>query len=1163
YSTPTPGAANGNSTIVGALDPVHFSADHGFLTQAFNLSLSAAAGATIRYTLEGSEPTLSNGQNYSAPIPVNQTTVVRAAAFQTGMLPALTETRSYLFIESVLGQPVTPAGYPSVWNGQGGVSATADYAMDPRIVTNPLYSNLIRTGLYSLPALSISLLKDDLFGTNGIYSNATMRDDASDLWDRASSVELIFPDGSPGFNVKSGLQILGGASREEAKTPKHSFRIGFKDKFGAGKLAYPFYQDSPLQEYNTLVLDATYNYGWTHSDATQRQKTQYVRDQWTADMQNAMGGIAAHGKYVHLFLNGLYWGIYDVHERPDDDFSANYGGGDKSEYDVLKVTSSTLQVVAGNATAFNAMMALANSGLSNDAQYQQIKQYLDLENFIDYMIINIYGGNTDWPSHNWYAFRRRVAGSKFKWPVWDAEYVLKGNEDISNNLSGGNPATLYNNLRLNAEFRLLFADRLQKHFFNGGVFYVDAVNKNWDATHPERNMPAAIYMRRANEVDSAVVAESARWGDYRNPSTPYTRNTHWLAELNALLYITNGPSGNTLSYFPNRSATVLNQFKAINLYPAVVAPNFSQFGGRVPFGFNLSLTAPAGTIFFTTNGNDPRVPVTGAADATATAYSSAVTLNSTKTIRSRVLSNGTWSALTEATFNVSTLGIPIRFTELNYNPVGGDTYEFFEIQNMGTVPVDLSNCSFSGVTYSFPLGTSLAGGARMTLASDTSPSGFASRYPAVAVSGYYGGKLSNTGERLALLDRFGNTITSVTFNNAGGWPTQADGKGYTLEVINALGNPNDPANWKASAALNGTPGAANSVPGVAAVVINEVMADNVDAVSNDGTFPDWVELRNTSGSPVNLTDWSLSNNGTARRYVLPSTTLSAGGYLVIWCDSATNSPGLHTGFNLSRLGENLFLYDSQTNRVDGISFGPQVSNLSIGRVGGSWVLTQPTPGANNVSSPIGSASNLVINEWMANPLTAQSDWLELYNKDTLPVPLQGIYLGTSNVTQQFEALSFIPPSGYVQLFADEGAGYDHLDFKLSSSGETIILSDSTGAEINRVSFGAQAENISQGKFPNGSASVTTFANGGSPGTANAVVNYTGPLINELFAKNNSYYDANGDTPNWIELFNSFGADFNLAGMSLTDDPASPGQFIFPAGSTVPANGYLVINYNSS
>jgi hypothetical protein len=98
-------------------------------------------------------------------------------------------------------------------------------------------------------------------------------------------------------------------------------------------------------------------------------------------------------------LNGLYWGIVGLHDRPDASFAAEHLGGEKEEYDSLKNTTG-FEALDGDFNAWNQMMGLANAGLADNAQYEAIQQYLDVTNLIDNMIVNIWVGNTDWPHHN-------------------------------------------------------------------------------------------------------------------------------------------------------------------------------------------------------------------------------------------------------------------------------------------------------------------------------------------------------------------------------------------------------------------------------------------------------------------------------------------------------------------------------------------------------------------------------------------------------------------------------------------------------------------------------------------------------------------------------------------------------------------------------------------
>ena len=145
-----------------------------------------------------------------------------------------------------------------------------------------------------------------------------------------------------------------------------------------------------------------------------------------------------------------------------------------------------------------------------------------------------------------------------------------------------------------------------------------------------------------------------------------------------------------------------------------------------------------------------------------------------------------------------------------------------------------------GLNYIFPDNTVLAAGAVLLLGSSANPGAFAVRYPGAVVAGYFGGNLSNGGERLALLDQTGTTVVAVHYDDENGWPTSPDGGGFSLEIIDPRGDPNAPANWRASSAVNGTPGAAPGAPAASDIVFNEVMADNAGSVTNGGAFPDWI-----------------------------------------------------------------------------------------------------------------------------------------------------------------------------------------------------------------------------------------------------------------------------------------------------------------------------------
>ncbi len=1174
FSTLTPRAANSDaSAATGFVQPPHASVKSGFFNQPFNLILSTeTSGADIRYTLDGSIPTLTN-EVYSGPLniagtPTKAVVTLRAAGFKPGQVPSSVTTRTYIFPDHVLTQGTNPAGFPGIWdspctgfNNCNDISP-ADYEMDPQVITNVVdnYRALARQGLVSIPTVSIVTDVNLLFSAaEGVYVRR------EPFLRKPVSAEYITTDGSEGFQIDCGLEMQGQTSPDDSttggskwKSLKLGLRLFFQGDFGPTKLNYKVFENSPVEEFDTLLLGGGHNNYWNYNNNdTQRTRSMYVRDQYVADLQNALGGISHHGRFVHLYLNGLYWGLYQMHERPDESFQASYFGGEKTDYDVFKHDASA--VVAGSNTSYTAMWGIINAGLSNNANYELLQQQLDVPDLINYLLVNYWANNTDWDHKNLYASHRK--GGKWRFHAWDSEHVLASTDfAVLDDNNGTNPTAIFKRLLANAEFRILFADQVHKHFFNDGIFYVDPANPIYNPLFPGRNPAAHMFSKMLLGIDTAIVCESARWGDVGpgRETTPHTRNISFYEERDILFGTRATFGSHSPVFFPGRSIALMNEFRTRGWYPTVVAPSFNQHGGRVVPGFNLTMTAPAGTIYYTTNGTDPRVYASGAVAPAAASYSGAISLPATTTVKARVRSGTNWSALNEATFVIAELASPLRITEINYNPVGGDAYEFIELRNTGSQAIELGGSFFEGVTYVFAPGASINPGATLVLVNNASPAAFAARYPGVVVAGYYSGSLANGGERLSIKDATGRTIVSVVYRDNAGWPTAADGGGSSLELIDINAGSGEPANWQASAA-NGSPGQPNPAPATSAVVLNEVAAENLSAVENSGTFPDWIELKNTSAAPVSLDGWSLSDDGNARKFVFaPGTTIAANNYLVVWCDATTNTtPGLHAGFALDREGDSVLLYNAQTQRVDAVSFGMQVANLTIGRISGLWTLSTPTPAAANSPAAVAAQTELSINEWLANAAPGTDDWVELYNRSTtLPVALRGLHLGTADALFQVRSLAFLPPSGFVQLLANEGGGANQLDFKLPATGGEISLFDAAAVLIEKVTYTQQVQAVSQGRLPNGTATVVSFGGSASPGASNYLATYIGPVLNEVLARNESALSPWAEYSDWIELANTTASPVSLTGMSLGDAAGAMGQWTFPAGTSIPANGFL-------
>ena len=609
FQSPTPGEANEADGFAGFVADTSFSVDRGFYSEPFEVEVrSETEGAVIRYTFDGSEPGPAAGSIYDGPLLIQGTTTLRAMAFFEGMAPTNIDTHTYIFPDDIVVQDAAATiarGFPRNWGG-----TSADYGMDPDVIGQGgrdrfggRYAETIRDDLLAIPTISVVMNIDEMFGSRGIYTNSGSRGRA---WERRSSIELIDPAGEEGFQINCGIRIQGGAFRSHGLTKKHSLRFLFRESYGESKLRYPFFGDEATDRLDTIVLRANSNDGWQWSGAG--DDPLYIRDSFGRETVLAMGNAASHERFLHVYINGVYWGLYNAVERPDHAFSATYFGGEKEDWDAYSNGSTT----NGNTQAWNTMLNLARQGLEADAAYQRIQgrnpdgsenpnlpQYVDVDNIIDYMITNLYVGNTDWPHKNYWVGFNPAEPSGFKYYMWDSEWSMGLRSDLGTNRVNVNNgvAEVYGRLRANPEFRVRFGDRLHQYFSSDGALYVDPDNQGWDPEHPERNRPAERFMRLANTIDRAVVAESARWGD-QHSGTPYTRDAHWVRERDNILN----------NYLPRRSEAVLNQFRGARLYPSVPAPALNRRGGFIEPGFVLTMRTSQGSIYYTVDDDDPRLP---------------------------------------------------------------------------------------------------------------------------------------------------------------------------------------------------------------------------------------------------------------------------------------------------------------------------------------------------------------------------------------------------------------------------------------------------------------------------------------------------------------------------------------------------------------------------
>ena len=543
-AVPSPGFPN-RPGVSGSPPAPTFGQRSGLFSAPIQVTLhSLSTDVTIYFTTNGAPPDPTNGVAYSNPIALQKNTVLRARAFKPGSLPSDIVTHSYLFLDATLHQ--TGEGMPETWGLREGKPVPADYAMDPEVITNAAYSDRLEAGLRSLPLVSIAADPKDLFdAARGIYSNPT---ETGGDWERHAVIEWIDTTSSATFSSECGVRIQGGWNRRPEESPKHSMRLVFRKRHNAADLKFPLFGDG-VKEFEEVILRGGGNNSWLHWNSDERKRAEYLRDQWMRDTYREMGRLSARGRFVHLFLNGLYWGVYNLVERPGAPFMAEHLGGKETGFDVRNAD----RLLEGDSQAWDALMKRVNEGASSREAYAQVAEMLDIPAFIDYSLLNQFGANADYDrASNWYAGRPHSPGGKFIFFVWDGERTLEKPTDTTLAYDDDqSPARIFQKLRENPEFVKALATRARELLGEGGVLSARAAGER--------------YSRLAASIEKAIVLESARWGDYRRDVHPYktgpyelyTVDQHWKPEVERLLR----------EYFPQRSGVFLKQLEEASLLP--------------------------------------------------------------------------------------------------------------------------------------------------------------------------------------------------------------------------------------------------------------------------------------------------------------------------------------------------------------------------------------------------------------------------------------------------------------------------------------------------------------------------------------------------------------------------------------------------------------------
>ena len=718
----TPGAANGLDAKEGPTPRVAFSEPHGYKTASFSLELTCPDDpeAAIYYTTDGTAPSVRKTR-YTGPITISGTTVVRAAVPNANSILQLDTSASYLFLGDILTQSGTPTGFP----GNKAVNNQAmAYGMNTGITQNNTWRPRLLNGFTnSIATISLVIDPANLFNSStGIYVNAS---NGGRTWERQTMVEMFSPTNAAAeFSAPCGIRIRGAYSRGSSY-PKHSFRLFFRNEYGMSKLKYPLFEKEGASSFDKIDLRSAQNYSWANGS----DKFTFIEEVFSRDSQRDLGQSYHRSRYYHLYINGIYWGIYQTEERTDGNFGETYFGGTASDYDVVRTSQPgyVTGVVEGEETGwYNFWNISVNQGygsaypgnynkvrgLNSDGTFNpSLPIYLDPTNVCAYMMTAHFASDSDSPAAsgsakannnaqlwNRYNGTNTLGGiSRTGWIYHrhDAEHSLGTNEGYSkDSLTRGtelansamksyqnfNPAELHYKLLDNAEYKILVADMMFRHCLKeGGAMTAAEGEKRFRA--------------RMAELDDAIVCESARWGYAKNSS--FTRDK-WLTACNTCLTFINNRVPYLIQYYRNRG-----------WYPSIDAPRvvdaqnaYVYDGAALGRGDRLYLTAPsAGTVYYTTDGTDPRL-VGGSLSSAARAYTGGVpTVTYEKIVEkgdawscfdwgsapANDAAGNTWRAPEYATDSQwRTLNALLGFPGTSSYPVSGTLYRYVNHGSSGT-----------------------------------------------------------------------------------------------------------------------------------------------------------------------------------------------------------------------------------------------------------------------------------------------------------------------------------------------------------------------------------------------------------------------------------------------------------------------------------------------
>lgn len=819
----------------------------GFYPDSIRVMITGpSSGSEIRYTTNGQIPVKESPMFKGAPISIRNNTVLKARCFSLAhKLPGPVETATYF-----IGQDPTPAGI-----------------------------------------LSITMETADLYGETGIYDNWWTD------WKRQCYIEYFGPNThQPVFKQYAGIKIEGGAGGSRSQ-PQHSFRIEpGNGALGDGDLNYPLIPSRTRREnYATFYIRNGSNQ-YLYYPCKDAIETKCMGD----STNNTYAGYAP----VQVFLNGEYWGYYELREKLDEDFFKQYFGTEEGDLEILSVSywyGGTLRAVEGNdpVTRFNDdYNRFLSLNSYNESFWDLADKIFDLEFYSDYICAQSFMANTDWPYNNIRIYRSPETGNRWRFSLIDLEWSLNPNGWSDSNMDHIRFMLDYDT---NYPYIHIWQKAMQNKRFHDFFInrFADLLNTVWQKQRLT-GIADGIY----NNTRPELPATYQRWGD---PNIPVSDYMNQFDEAHRTM----------ISELGNRGKNVRNHLRLNFSLPKTVTItlNVEPAGSGT---IRISTVKPeaypwTGTYFDGLPVKIEALPNPG--------YSfSNWEMNSLLSD----LANGIFldtlkrSAIFSAHFKSETFSNQVIISEINYNSeITVDAGDWIEIWNYDkSLSASLNGWYFTDADsthkYLFPENTVIGPDQRLVLVSDQNK--FKTQHPGIPYSGSFAFGLGGSGDAVRLFNHKKELISSVDYDDVSPWPLGADGQGRTLELGSEWHPVGDPANWF-DGCIGGSPGREHTPCG------EPLVFSEINYQSESGRdHGDWVEIRNLGKQASDLGGWSFRDgvDSTGHTYLIPSGTILEPGQNIVLVQDNNKfrevNPGTQnfTGsfnFGLKDTGEWIRAYD--------------------------------------------------------------------------------------------------------------------------------------------------------------------------------------------------------------------------------------------------------------